>query len=91
MDDINKAALLLHVQTADIHSRDKKLQAKKLRAIEKFFPNFDYRAIKIPEENINRAKELLPDFKAFLPVSEDLFFELLCFVPAESQQGKKGA
>lgn len=47
------------------YSEDPELKKRKLQVLEDIFPPLDYTKIKIPEENIKKAKELFKNFRAF--------------------------
>lgn len=78
---------VIYQRIKDIHYSDKKLQERKLQVLKDLFQPIDYKALTIPEENIEAAERLFEDFKAFKPEYTDSFFNLLCVLPKDEEGG----
>lgn len=88
IDAYNGLAPILYKKIKDTHYRDKELKEKKLQVIKDFFTELDYKSIEIPAENIERAKALFPDFKAFQTEQVDTLYNILCIRPqADIEEG----
>ena len=77
----NELVPVLYRKIKDTNYQDGELQAKKLQVLRDMFTELDYRSIQIPEQNIEKAKALFKDFKAFKGEQSGEFSELLCMLP----------
>lgn len=87
MEAFNNLVPLLYRRIKDLHYGDKELQERKLQVLKDLFQPIDYKALTIPKENIEKAERLFEDFKAFKPEHSDRFFNLLCTLPEEDEEG----
>ena len=88
MDDLIQ---LLYKQIKDTDYKDKNLQAQKLEVLKDIFTPINIeRYNNIPQENIDQAKELFKDFKAF-GRERDLFDRLMCKMRNEAGADGEGA
>lgn len=81
MDALNGLVPILYKKITDTDYRDKELQSKKLQVLKDLFTEIDYKALAIPEESIERARELFPDFQAFKTERADTLYNILCIRP----------
>lgn len=81
IDALNGLVPILYKKITDTDYRDKELQAKKLQVLKDLFTEIDYKALEIPEESIERAREYFPDFKAFKSEHADTLYNILCIRP----------
>ena len=88
VDALDSLVPLLYKQIKDTDYRDKDLQARKMEVLKDIFPPLNLNSYTIPEENIERAKELFKDFRAFRREREQ-FDSLICIRPqAEGEDGE---
>lgn len=87
MEAFNNLVPLLYRRIKDLHYGDKELQERKLQVLKDLFQPIDYKALTVPKENIEEAERLFEDFKAFKPEHSDRFFNLLCTLPEEDEEG----
>ena len=81
IDALNGLVPILYKKITDTDYRDKELQAKKLQVLKDLFTEIDYKALEIPVESIERAREYFPDFKAFKSEHADTLYNILCIRP----------
>lgn len=81
IDALNGLVPILYKKITDTDYRDKELQAKKLQVLKDLFTEIDYKALEIPEESIERAREYFQDFKAFKSEHADTLYNILCIRP----------
>lgn len=82
----NDLVPFLYRRIKDTRYQDAELQAKKLQVLKDLFQELDYKAIQIPEKNIEQAVALFKDFKAFRGETGEEFYRLLFTLPPEQDE-----
>ncbi len=82
----NNMVPLLYRSIYDTDYTDKELKERKLQVLKDIFQLIDYEALSIPAENMEKAEDLLKDFKAFKPENTNLFDSLLCTLPKAGEE-----
>ena len=86
IESLNNLVPLLYSRIKDLHYQDTALQARKLQVLQDFFQPIDCKALRVPEENLQAAKALLKDLRAFRPEESERFSALLCALPPEEEE-----
>lgn len=86
IESLNNLVPLLYSRIKDLHYQDTALQARKLQVLQDFFQPVDCKALRVPEENLQAAKALLKDLRAFRPEESERFSALLCALPPEEEE-----
>lgn len=81
---------LLYKQIKDTDYRDKELQARKMEVFKDVFPPLNIESYTTTEENIEQAKELFRDFRAFR-LGREQFDSLMCIRPQTEGEDGEGA
>ena len=76
LDELNAAIEELTDKIKKFYDDDE--AAKKLELLNTYFETIDYNSFTIPKKNIDMAKDLLKDFRAFEPGHEQSFVTVLC-------------
>lgn len=87
IDALNSLVPMLYMRIKDTQYEDQELKERKLQVLKDFFPPLDYKSLTIPQENIDRVKQLFEDFQAFK--GEESISDLMFYrkVPSDDEEG----
>ena len=87
IDALNSIVPMLYMRIKDTQYEDQELKERKLQVLKDFFPPLDYKSLAIPQENIDRVKQLFEDFQAFK--GEESISDLMFYrkAPSEDEEG----
>lgn len=89
LDELNALTRTLADKIFSIAYSDKTLKEKKLQVLKDHFQPLEYKTIAIPDDNKQKARNLLKDFKAFQDHETTEQFEyLLCQLPEPIEDGE---
>lgn len=83
----NELIPMLYTQIYDTDYEDKELKQRKLQVVKEYLTPIDYKSVTIPAENIEAAKALFEDFRAF---RESDIADLLFYRPHEETEDEGG-
>lgn len=86
IEALNNLVPMLYSQIKETDYEDKDLQRKKLQVLQDVFPEIDYKALEIPEEDIEEAKKLFDGFRAF---KENGFADALFYRKHKADEGSE--
>lgn len=81
IESLNNLIYMLYKRIKNTDYEDKKLQAKKLEVLKDVFYPIDLEKIRIPRAKLQKAKELMKDFKGFLDEKLDPYLTLCFYDP----------
>lgn len=87
IDAINSIVPMLYLRIKETQYEDQELKERKLQVLKDFFPPLDYKSSTIPQDNIDRVKQLFEGFQAFK--GEESISGLMFYrkAPSESEEG----
>lgn len=83
IDALNIEVSLLYWWIKDTQYEDQELKERKLQVLKDIFRPLDYKTLTIPQENIDRLKQLFEGFQAF--TEEETIYDLMLYRKAPSE------